>query len=487
MQVNTKHNVNQQLRDVLHVVATQSDTHACVSMLLEFSMQIGDAVGAAFRSPGEGELAITTGLSADIDVDEAVALNFAAVDLVSGALVCPVRQGEQLLGVLWLTVDPGFQLNDVDREFLSALAEGLALVMTRDREQRRSQRAEQMARSLLDGNTDPLLVFDVGWRLEVMNSAAERLFNVMTDAAHGKILREVVQSDDLTAFVDGELPLIEWIQGDQVFVPRVQPLVDNRDQPAGSILCLRDITRFKRLIQSQHEFLRVVSHDVRTPLTSIGGFAAILGTVGEVNEKQTLFVDKILNGVTQITNLVDNIQDAGRYDVETGFYEMSRNECDLREMVARIVNNHLLPAEKQELTISCSVADDVPIINADANMLERGISNLVDNAIKYTPNGGKIDVLVQMRENDVVISVHDNGLGISPENQKRLFQRHVRIVRQEYKKVKGTGLGLFIVKSVAQRHGGDAWVESSENVGSTFSFNIPLKGANLPGAAKNAR
>ncbi|MFN8451477.1 MAG: ATP-binding protein [Anaerolineae bacterium] len=410
-----------------------------------------------------------------------------SIDPVSGAVVCPVRQDDHVSGVLWLTVEPDVRLTSRDRDFLSVLAAGLARVIARDQEQRRSERAERLSRSLLDGNTDPLLVFDEDGRLEVMNPAAENVFKIASGAAHGKPLSEVVQSDDLEAFAEGTLPLTEWSRDDQVFVPRIQPVVDRRDQPAGSILCLRDITRFKRLIQSQHEFLRVVSHDVRTPLTSIGGFAAILGTVGEVNDKQTLFVEKILNGVTQITNLVDNIQDAGRYDVETGFYVMSRSECNLREMVTRIVNNHLLPAEKQELTLTCSVAADVPILNADANMLERGIANLVDNAIKYTPNGGKIEVLVCVKDKKVVISVRDNGLGISQENQKKLFQRHVRIVRQEYKKVKGTGLGLFIVKSVAQRHGGDAWVESQENVGSTFSFNIPLKGENLPESVASAR
>ncbi len=112
-------------------------------------------------------------------------------------------------------------------------------------------------------------------------------------------------------------------------------------------------------------------------------------------------------------------------------------------------------------------------------MLERAITNLVDNAIKYTPNGGKVDVGVHCVNNEVHISVRDTGLGISADHQKQLFQRHVRLARQEHKKIKGTGLGLFIVKSVAQRHGGNAWVNSVEGEGSTFTMSIPLKDANL--------
>jgi signal transduction histidine kinase len=150
----------------------------------------------------------------------------------------------------------------------------------------------------------------------------------------------------------------------------------------------------------------------------------------------------------------------------------------LGEVAERIVANHIVPPEKQ-LDITVSVGPDIPIINADPVMLERAITNLYDNALKYTPNGGEIEVSVSVQDNQVLVGVHDTGLGISPENQKRLFQRHVRIPRAEHKKIKGTGLGLFIVRSVAQRHGGNAWVESVEGEGSTFYISIPLKGDNL--------
>lgn len=243
---------------------------------------------------------------------------------------------------------------------------------------------------------------------------------------------------------------------------------------------VRSAARHEKLGRNQSEFMRIVSHDLRSPLTSIQGFASMLesGMVGEMNEKQTYFVDKILSGIAQMTSLVDNIQDAGRYDPETGFYEMERSQCDLGEMIQKIMRNHLLPAEKQDLTLEAAIADDVPIINADVNMLERAITNLVDNAIKYTPNGGGVSVNVYCEDDDLIISVADNGLGISPDHQKLLFERHVRIPRREHKRIKGSGLGLFIVRSVARRHGGDAWVTSEEGQGSTFYIGIPLNDAN---------
>jgi signal transduction histidine kinase len=210
------------------------------------------------------------------------------------------------------------------------------------------------------------------------------------------------------------------------------------------------------------------------------GFASMLesGMVGELNDKQRHFVEKILSGITQMTAQVDNIQDAGRYDPENGFYEMERSHCDVVDIINRVMRNHLIPADKQELKVTTDIADDIPIINADVHMLERAITNLVDNAIKYTPDSGHIVVGAKRGDESILVSVQDNGLGISRENQKLLFERHRRIPREEHKKVKGTGLGLFIVRSVAQRHGGDAWVESTEGKGSTFFISIPLSGSN---------
>ena len=240
------------------------------------------------------------------------------------------------------------------------------------------------------------------------------------------------------------------------------------------------IAHHAKLGRNQSEFMRIVSHDLRSPLTSIQGFASMMesGMVGELNEKQTYFTEKILAGISQMASLVDNIQDAGRYDPETGFYEMERSPCDVTEIVSKIVDHYLLPAEKQDLTITKAIGEGVPIINADHNMLERAITNLVDNAIKYTPDGGDIEVGVDVDDERLVISIRDTGLGISLENQKLLFERHVRIPRKEHKRVKGSGLGLFIVRSVARRHGGNAWVESIEDDGSTFKIDIPLNADN---------
>jgi signal transduction histidine kinase len=249
---------------------------------------------------------------------------------------------------------------------------------------------------------------------------------------------------------------------------------------SGWLVMMRDHTHIIKMSRNQNEFVRVVSHDLRSPLTSIQGFAGMLDAAGTLNDKQRHFVEKIMSGITQMAALVENIQDAGRFDPETGFYEMARTACDVGALVERVAQNYLVPAEKQELKLTVEIIEPLPIVNADGLMLERAITNLIDNAIKYTPNGGDIRVRVSVEDRALVIAVQDTGYGITSEDQKLLFQRHVRLIRKEHqRKVKGSGLGLFIVRSVAQRHNGSAWVVSTEGQGSTFYLRIPLSDANL--------
>ncbi|MDZ4770397.1 MAG: HAMP domain-containing sensor histidine kinase [Chloroflexota bacterium] len=324
---------------------------------------------------------------------------------------------------------------------------------------------------------DPLLIFDSTWTLLQANNAARALFAIETDQAP---LEDVLGDSALArALRDHAVPK-EWHHGEEgYYLPRLTMFTDEAEQASRYVVVLRDVTAIKRLNQNQNEFVHIVSHDLRSPLTTIKGYTGMLGMDSALTSKQKEYTDKVMSGIHQLTSLVDNIQDAGRFDIETGFYVMQREQCDVTEIVARVVGGCVVPAEKQDLKLSVDVAPDVPIINADINMIERALTNLVDNAIKYTPNGGTIIVSVRRGHERLELRVSDNGLGIAPEDQKKLFQRHSRINREEYRRVKGTGLGLFIVRSVAQRHGGDAWVESTIGVGSTFAFYIPLQGANL--------
>jgi len=326
--------------------------------------------------------------------------------------------------------------------------------------------------TVLDSIKAPIILLGHAHDIIALNQQAKQLFNLASASVEGKLLTDLPQGEELNRIFDSNNTLREWAYGENVFAPVLETASH------GWTILLNDVSHYKRLNHNQSESMRYLLHDLRSPLTAIQGFASMMGPVGKLNEKQEHFIAKILSGVTQMTALVENVQDAGRYDPDSGSYQITRIPTDLSQIVRKIVDNHLVPAEKT-LSMSLSIAEDLPIINADETMLQRAINNLVDNAIKYTPDGGSIHVSVRRLENKIVVGVEDTGLGISPQNQAQLFNRHARIHRQEFKKIKGTGLGLFIVRSVAKRHGGDAWVKSEEGHGSTFYISIPLEGANL--------
>ncbi len=484
------------LQNVLRLLANHPETEACVRALLQLVQKLTAADTVRFFLFDEPLLDLSVGRSETLSPNTLHALSMRLnqgihlnPELPDGAksgsaywVAAPVQVEGNTVGLLWMTCPN--PTNEATLAALRSCVDGLTIVAANAVLKDRQENANRFMNSLLNSISDPLLVLDDDKHVLLMNPAAEAVFDVSSTDAAGKFLRDVIQSDELAAFAEGtKQELEEWSLNDKTFVPRVEVVHDAAGQTEGWILALRDVSRFKKLNRNQSEFVRIIAHDLRSPLTAMQGFASMMGMVGELNERQAHFIDRILSGITQMTSLVENIQDAGRYDPENGFYEMSRSQCDLIEMVDKIVSNHLVPAEKQELSISVVTGDDVPIINVDSHMLERAITNLLDNAIKYTPNGSKIEVGVRRDKDKVVVSVKDSGYGISAENQKHLFQRHVRIARQEHKKIKGSGLGLFIVRSVAQRHGGDAWVESDEGQGSTFNIGIPLRGANLVGSS----
>jgi signal transduction histidine kinase len=219
-------------------------------------------------------------------------------------------------------------------------------------------------------------------------------------------------------------------------------------------------------------------------MTAAKGFVDMLTMVGPANEKQEQFIGKILTSIMDMTNLVEKVLDAGRLDPDMPVYEIKRETSDPSAIVTKVVSTLSNTAEQKEIKLDAKVANNVPIMNLDEMMIERALLNLVENAIKYTPEGGEVLAECKIEGEDLIFAVHDNGLGISPEDQSRLFERGERIRRQEHKRIRGSGLGLFIVANVARKHGGDAWVESELDKGSSFFISIPLSRNNAFGGGE---
>jgi signal transduction histidine kinase len=244
------------------------------------------------------------------------------------------------------------------------------------------------------------------------------------------------------------------------------------DQPAGKVCILRDITQFKQQEETRSEFVATVSHDLRVPLSLMKGYATMLGMVGELNEQQKTYVRKILNSEETMSHLVGNLLDLGRIDAGEG---LKRTNVDPGEVVDRVANSLQLQAAQKNIQIGRNTQDRVfPAISADPALLHQALYNLVDNAIKFTPVGGSVDVSLEATPECLVFRVTDTGIGIAPLDQPRLFERFYKGGQREAYQARGSGLGLAIVKSIAERHGGKVWVDSSLGKGSTFSLEIPF-------------
>jgi two-component system phosphate regulon sensor histidine kinase PhoR len=180
-------------------------------------------------------------------------------------------------------------------------------------------------------------------------------------------------------------------------------------------------------------------------------------------------VDKIIKGIDQMSELIDDLLDIGRIEAGVGI-EMA--PCELGNLIRMVVMELHGRAEAKNLKLQLELPPTLPPIVGDEALIKRAVANLMDNAIKYTPEGS-ITVRVRERDSYLVVSVSDTGIGIAPADQMRLFEKFYRIKRRDTIRIKGTGLGLAIVKSIAERHHGKAWVESKLGEGSTFHLALP--------------
>ncbi|MFO7322509.1 MAG: ATP-binding protein [Chloroflexota bacterium] len=391
------------------------------------------------------------------------------------AIVAPIAD-ERVVGGLVLLFKSDVDLSGV-KDVIDPAVDALSAIVSRARMETRDARLPVLEAALADLGS-PVLVLDSNYNVIYLNRMAETAFGIALEQAEGQALDALPGCAPIaSAIVNGQLPE-EWFRegSEKVYAPRLTPLAINN----GWLLTFDDITRYKKLDRNHAEFVHIATHDLRGPMTSAFGFASMLEAVleSEGDTSKLHMVRKILSGISQLVSLVENIQDAGRYDPETGFYEMERTPVNLHELIDGIVAQYLIPPDKH-ISLNVTIDDSVPIVNVDRLMIERAIINLIDNAVKYSGVDGEIGVSARLDGDRVVVSVRDTGIGIAPEDRDRLFKRHVRLRRPDQRKIRGTGLGLFIVRSVAQHHHGDAWVESEEGKGSTFSFSIPLTGENL--------
>jgi PAS domain S-box-containing protein len=352
-----------------------------------------------------------------------------------------------------------------------------------------------LARSLLFENLpESVIVFDTEQRIVDYNDSAMNSCYIKPKdiGTHVSELSEpwcnlLKRKPDASG--RNNLEVIEKIEGSTFwFHITFLTLHDKHRNAMGQMVIIRDITDRKELEESllqakviaeaasrtKSEFLANMSHELRTPLNSIIGFSDVMleGDLGELPPKQDHCLQYISNSGKHLLNLINEILDIAK--VEAGMMELSPEKICIEPLIVEMVGTMQPLSKKKHLTVSVQKDKDVNILMADVAKLKQIMYNLLGNAIKFTPEGGKINIRISIVENMVRISIIDTGIGISVEDQKKLFRPFTQLDSSYGRKYQGTGLGLALTKELVELHRGRIWVESEVGKGSKFSFDIPI-------------
>ncbi len=257
-----------------------------------------------------------------------------------------------------------------------------------------------------------------------------------------------------------------------VFVT-VSPILQN-GKPIGAVETFRDITQEHQVDRMKSEFISIASHQLRTPLSAINTYSRMLydGYAGDLLEKQKDFMQIILLSIDRMNDLITTLLDISR--IETGQLQINPSSVDYNAIINSITKEFDQVAVDKKIKLSVDLPSEPLMITADPLLLKEVFSNLLSNAIKYTPPKGTISVALSKKGKNVILKVSDTGYGIPKESQSNMFSKFFRAGNVMQKETFGTGLGLYMVKLIANSIGGKVWFESRENTGSTFYFSVPI-------------
>ncbi len=368
-------------------------------------------------------------------------------------------------------------LEETDR--LAAAINRVASELQARLEELHTQQKRQQA--VLASMAEGVLAVDTDERLLGMNGAAGRLLNVDPDAIPGRSLFEVIRHAGVQRFLVRSLheeqtdtPIvanIALLDGPTRYVEAIgTPLYESDGTLLGAVVVLHDITRLERLEQSQRDFVASVSHELRTPVTSIRGFAETLREGGlEDQEVAERFLSIIVEQTQHLSELIEDLLQLSRVEQDALGGVVQLEATPLEPLLQACVDAAAVRSERHSVELDCP-AELTPWINA--RLFEQAISNLLDNAIKYSPAGGRIWVQVEVSQRDLEVRVGDEGVGISRENRSRIFHRFWRADKARTQ-AGGTGLGLPIVQNIVRAHAGRIEVESELGHGTLFRIILP--------------
>ena len=332
--------------------------------------------------------------------------------------------------------------------------------------------------AILASLNEVVLALDSSCKVLLANTSLERFFGVSPSDACGKNILEVIRHHELEQLIRRVLgagaPIRQELKflspEPRIFATRFAPIAT--PEGPGVVVVLRDVTEQRRLEQLRSEFVANVSHELRTPLTTIRGFVETLRD-GAVKDPATAdeFLGIIESETKRLEKLVEDLLNLSR--LEDRRTAIARRRVSLGEVLARVLPVFEARAREQGVGLSVDLPPDLPAVHGDPELIGQVFSNLIDNALRFTPQG-RISVKAATSPGWIRVDVEDTGVGIPEDSLPRIFERFYRVERARSRGSGGTGLGLAIVKHIVEAHGGRVDVESELGKGSRFSFYLPV-------------
>lgn len=323
--------------------------------------------------------------------------------------------------------------------------------------------------AIISNIQDGVIVLDESNHILLVNQTIYEIFNLNGTPILGLHLKDVIPNADLSALIErareGAMKYHEINFDDgRVFNAQYTPLAR-----IGGAVTMQDISYLKEIDRLKNDFINTISHDLRSPLTSVFGYMELIELSGPLNEDQRDFHERLKASVKHMTGLVNELLDLGR--LEAGF-DMRREMVHLDNVLDYSLDVYESEVKKKNIRLQRDISENLKLLRANPIRIRQMIDNLVGNAIKYTPTNGDVSINMSMQGNQLVLQVKDSGPGIPPNEQVRIFEKFFRASNRPIG-VEGSGLGLAIVKSIVESHQGRVWVESKVGVGSTFIVILP--------------
>lgn len=352
-------------------------------------------------------------------------------------------------------------------------------------------RQQELDRQLMQGNaetdsvfsalTDALVVVDQAQRIQFCNRAFEQLFPGRSIVS-GAPLLEVIRDADATdviqaALVDRKAREAEIIQSKKTFQLAAVPIIDQPGQLNGAVIIFHDITRLKQTDQIRRDFVANVSHELRTPLSIFRGNLETLLEEEHLSPEESRYIFTTMKRHSdRLNRLVEDLLALARLEAKETKLQLA--PIDLGAFFHHVANDWTKRVAQKNLRLEMQLPADLPPLVADEFRLEQIMHNLLDNAVNYSPRGGRITMCAEKHDEHVVFSVRDEGAGIPPQDLPRIFERFYRADKARSRELGSTGLGLSIVKHIVQLHRGEVSAESEPGEGTTIFVSLPT--TNLP-------